>query len=73
MDLKPVISSNIQAVGYDPESQTLHVQFKGGSTYAFAGVPPEHHSGLLDAESAGQYFHKHIRGGGYAATRADNE
>ena len=38
-DMQPVSSSNIAAVGYDAENQTVYVQFLNGSTYAYKGVP----------------------------------
>ncbi len=81
MDMRPVSSSQVHSVGYDPDSQTLHVKFKDrtnkagdvipGSTYAYSGVPPEVHAGLLAADadekqSVGSHFGKNIRGGGYS-------
>jgi hypothetical protein len=62
MDLKPVESSNIAAVGYDPDDRTLHVKFKGsGQVYAYDGVTPEHHEALMGADSIGTHFHANIR------------
>jgi hypothetical protein len=62
MEMKPVQSSNIEAVGYDPDTQTLAVQFNGGGVYHYAGVSAEAHKALVEAPSVGGHFHQHIRG-----------
>lgn len=61
MDMQPVESSNVSAVGYDPDSQTLHVEFKGGSRYEYAGVPPEAHAELMQSDSIGRHLHERIK------------
>jgi hypothetical protein len=59
--MKPVTSGHIKAIGYDPKSQTLRVQFKKGAVHDYAGVPVKKHADLIAAESIGQHFNKHIR------------
>lgn len=54
-------SSNIAAVGYDPHTNMLSVQFHSGATHTYANVPKRHYDKLLKAKSAGGYFHAHIR------------
>jgi len=61
MDLKPVKSSNISKVGYDEESKELQVEFRGGSLYAYDGVPAEAHAALIRAASIGSQFSKTIK------------
>lgn len=61
-EMKPVDSSNLHAIGYDPDSQTLHVQFKGGSHYTHAGVSPDHFKALQDADSKGKHYNANIKG-----------
>lgn len=63
MDIKLefVESSNINSLGYDDDSQTLAVQFKGGKTYHYAGVPREIYEIVRDAESVGREFAFSIR------------
>ena len=56
-----VDSSNLEAVRYDPASGTLHIRFLNDSQYAFYGVPPGVHQGLMAAASKGSYHWKHIR------------
>ena len=62
MKRNPVTSSNISAIGYDPETRTLEIEFKGGGIYSYEGVTAEKASALLAADSIGSHFHKHIRG-----------
>lgn len=62
MDLKPVTSSNIEAVGYNPKTQELQVQFKGKTVYAYDAVPEEVHSELMgDGTGIGGRFHRLIK------------
>lgn len=60
--LKPVKSSNLKAVGYHPESQTLRVEFaKGNGSYDYTGVPAEEHEALIASGSPGNHFHGRIK------------
>jgi hypothetical protein len=52
--LVPVSSSNVLAIGYDPETQTARVQFKGGATYRYTGVSPQLHESIMKSGSIGQ-------------------
>ncbi|BDG35239.1 KTSC domain-containing protein [Saccharococcus caldoxylosilyticus] len=38
MIMHPVVASNLRAVGYDPISQTLRIEFHNG-TYEYYNVP----------------------------------
>lgn len=57
----PVKSSNIAAVGYDPGTAILTVQFSSGRTYAFEDVPPGEHNDFMASNSKGSYFANHIK------------
>lgn len=59
--MKPVDSSQINAIGYDKELQLLHVQFKNGGTYAYEGVPHDMADALVKSESVGGFLHRHIK------------
>lgn len=61
-NLVPITSSNIAAIGHDPATNTLHVQFKDGPTWKYDGVTPEQHAALIGADSIGSHFHKNIKG-----------
>jgi hypothetical protein len=59
--LTPVESSNIKAIGYDPNSRTLHVQFNSGATHQYEDVSPDKHAALMAADSKGSHFHANIK------------
>lgn len=60
MKMTPVISSNVQSVGYAPETKTLAVQFKSGGLYHHEDVSPEAHAAFMAAESKGKHYREHI-------------
>jgi hypothetical protein len=60
-DMHPVSSSNITAVGYDADNQTVYVQFLNGSTYAYKGVPEHEFENLLTAPSVGSYLNRNYK------------
>lgn len=62
MERIPVKSSNIKSIGYEPESQKLHIEFLGsGTVYEYSGVSAQKHANLMTAASVGSHFAKHIR------------
>lgn len=62
VEMQSVASSNIEAVGHDPQSNTLWVRFKGGSgTYTYPDVDADLYERLRGASSVGQFFHANIR------------
>lgn len=66
INLAPVKSSQIEAVGHDAATNTLAIQFKGrgdkpGSVYHYANVTPEQHKAMVGAESVGSHFYKNIK------------
>ena len=62
MRRKPVDSSAICSVGYDPASETLEVEFQSGNVYRYSGVPEEIYEDFLQARSKGRFFGTFIRG-----------
>ena len=56
----PVESTNIAAIGYADDM--LHVQFKNGGLYTYAGVPRGTFNDFLAAKSAGSFFFNSIKG-----------
>ena len=61
MDMIPVHSSAIAAVGYDADTMQMKIRFVQGHTYDFCGVPAHVFRSLLDARSKGSYYNRHIR------------
>lgn len=60
--MESVTSSNIEAIGYDPDSETLQIEFKNGSTYQYFDVPEKVYEELRDAGSVGAYLSSNIKG-----------
>lgn len=60
-EMQPVSSSNIAAVGYDSDNQTVYVQFLNGSTYAYKGVPEHEFENLRTAPSVGSYINRNYK------------
>lgn len=66
--LVPVASSNLLAVGYDPDGTTLYVAFRPSpkrpapALYAYDGVPAPVHAALMAAPSKGAYLCAAIKG-----------
>lgn len=65
-----VVSSQIEKIGHDAESQTLAVRFRPskkaepgtqGPLYHYSGVTGEEFRSLMAAESIGSHFGKAIR------------
>lgn len=65
MNRTPVSSSNLRAIGYNSETQTLEVEFLGGGLYSYSGVPASVHAALMSASSHGSYFDAKIKKAGY--------
>ncbi len=63
-------SSNLEYGVYDSTTQRLWIQFVGGATYAYDGVPLYIWNELVGASSAGKYFHQTIKQGGYPYRRS---
>ncbi|PDZ09098.1 KTSC domain-containing protein [Bacillus pseudomycoides] len=60
MTLYPVISKNLVAVGYNPSSMILRIEFRNG-TYDFYDVPESIYTGLGNAQSKSYYYDTYIR------------
>lgn len=61
MERTPVSSSNIAAIGYDADSQTLEVEFTSGAVYSYSGVPSNEYEGFMGSDSKGKYLHANIK------------
>lgn len=61
MEMRSVESSNVRAVGYDAETRTLRVEYKGGGVYEYPNVEPSLYADLLAAESVGKFCHQHVK------------
>lgn len=72
-----VKSSNIKAIGYDPATETLEVEFKAKreeeptKLYQYANVPYDRYKAFLNAPSVGSHFAAHVRDS-YICHRVDH-
>lgn len=62
VEMIPVSSNNVQAIGYDENNQVLYVQFNNNSLYCYQGVPIAEFVGLQNASSKGTYLDANIKG-----------
>jgi len=71
MHRRPVESSVIASMGYDPKWRVLELQFRGsGDISAYFDVPPEEYSAFLQAESKGTYLNDVFKLRGFRYERA---
>ena len=59
--MQHVVSSNLSAVGYKRETQTLYVEFNGGGLYRYDDVPEQVYIQLMSAGSHGSFFARNIK------------
>src|SRR5882672_4177063 len=57
---KPVNSSMLRRVRYDPKQRFLDVVFRTGETYRYKDVPLDEYHKFMTAESLGRYMQMHI-------------
>ena len=61
MEMIQVLSSAMDAVGYDKERQRLFIKFKQGDIYTFCRVPESIYQGLMSANSKGSFYDNFIK------------
>jgi hypothetical protein len=57
-----VSSSLLASITYDDDRAVLQLEFRSGAVYQYFGVPRQSYQELLQADSHGAYFNRHIRG-----------
>jgi KTSC domain len=61
MEMIPVNSSAISAIGYNSADLHLKIKFVQGHTYYFCRVPQSVFARLYRAKSKGVYYNDHIK------------
>lgn len=64
MNWQKVGGEAIDEVAFDqqgPDMGDLHIRFTSGGITTIRGVRPQDHQDLLQAESPGSFYHKHLR------------
>ncbi len=54
-------STALHSAAYDDETQELTIRLATGRTYVYRGVPEIEYDRLVNADSAGRYYNRHIR------------
>lgn len=62
MEVEITRSGMISKIAYNESEKLLTLTFNSGGAYAYKDVPKEVFDGILAAESAGKYYHAHIKG-----------
>jgi KTSC domain len=62
MNIKPVESATLVAIGYDDTREILQLEFRSHAVYRYFGVPVSVYEALVAAPSKGRYFNGTIRG-----------
>jgi hypothetical protein len=61
VEMQPVVSSHVRAIGYDAETERLYVKFDNG-TYVYDGVEQGTWEEFLGASSKGGFLAARIKG-----------
>jgi len=71
--MNPVKSSNVNALGYDPATKRMAVQFKGGKTYHYHGVDAKTAEEVSTSQSIGSAVNSRQVKGGYKYERIEED
>jgi KTSC domain len=61
LDAVPLASSLLASVAYDHDRAILQLEFRSGAIYQYFGVPRQGYQELLQADSHGTHFNRHLR------------
>lgn len=56
-----VTSSAVSAVGYDPATNELDIEYPSGDVYRYSMVPPSVYRALLAAPSIGAFVNREVK------------
>lgn len=56
-----VDSSNIEAIGYEPDCQELYVRFRNTGDYVYYDVGEDVFNEFMQSNSKGSYLHNNIK------------
>jgi len=61
IQMEPVVSSNIKAIGFDAKNGIIRVSFLSGGTYDAPGATQADYDLFKSAKSHGQHFNKILK------------
>jgi hypothetical protein len=62
VERRPLQSSMLAGMEYDPATKTLTVTFRSGREYTYEGIDEDIAKGLAESPSPGKYFNDKIKG-----------
>lgn len=62
VELIEVNSSNIARVGFDKDTSSLFLEYKGGNLYVYSDVSLDIYNKLMSADSVGRFVNEEIKG-----------
>jgi KTSC domain len=65
MEMIPVASSNVLAIGYDQKNKLLRVEFHNGHLYEYSAVPVAVFDAFLESNSKGSFVWQVLRAQGF--------
>ena len=71
MEREEVTSTSIRAIGYDPASKKMQVEFVKGAVYTYSDVSEAVYTALMTSTSIGGAFAELIKGGGFPYERTE--
>ena len=66
-----VMSPDLASVGYDPNKRVLEIEFNWGGVYRYYDVEEDVYKGLINADSSGKFYDKHIKRAGFKYEKVD--
>lgn len=60
MEMKKVNSSAIKAIGYDPITKRMKIDFIDSGIYEYCNVPQKLFNNFLSSSSKGKFFYEYI-------------
>ena len=60
IEMIPVVSSNVESIGYNEGTQILRIKFLNGAIYEYKNVPLMEFEQLKNASSIGSYLNRNI-------------
>ncbi|OWP64128.1 KTSC domain-containing protein [Hymenobacter amundsenii] len=65
MQRRPIRSTSLKAVGYDPATLTLEIEYRHGGLVRYTGVSEELHQALLRVPGKALFVEQVIERGGF--------
>lgn len=62
MERVPLVSGALLSAGYEPASEELEIEFRGGRIYRYSEVPAGVYEFLLRTKNKGSYVNRMIHG-----------